>query len=182
MSQRSNALAERLEQGARALADLASGLTDPQWTSRGQKDKRKVGVLVHHVATMYPLEIQLAQTLAAGKPIVGVTWDLVSELNAKHAKEFDAVTKQEALDLLDKNSTAVAAVIRALSDEELDRAAPVSLKRRCPPHLPVHSGGTMRCGTVITTWPRFGASSRPRRGPHRTDPALSAAKGKAVLL
>jgi len=26
---------------------------------------------------MYPLEIQLAQTLAAGKPVAGVTWDVV---------------------------------------------------------------------------------------------------------
>ena len=33
---------------------------------RGPKDGRKIGVIVHHVATMYPLEIQLAQTLAGG--------------------------------------------------------------------------------------------------------------------
>jgi hypothetical protein len=132
MSPRSDALAERLEQGARALADLASALTDAEWSARGQKDGRKVGVLVHHVATMYPLEIQLAQTLAAGKPIVGVTWDMVHEINAKHAGEYDAVTKQEALDLLRKNSTAAAAAIRALSDEELDRAAPVSLNADAP--------------------------------------------------
>ena len=132
MSQRSNALADRLEQGARDLADLASRLTEAEWAARGQKDRRKVGVLVHHVATMYPLEIQLAQTLAAGRPVVGVTWDLVNELNAKHAEEYHAVTKQEALDLLRKNSTAAAAAIRAFSDEELDRAAPVSLNADAP--------------------------------------------------
>jgi hypothetical protein len=132
MSPRSDALAERLEQGARALADLASALTDAEWSARGQKDGRKVGVLVHHVATMYPLEIQLAQTLAAGKPIVGVTWDMVHEMNAKHAREYDGVTKQEALDLLRKNSTAAGGAIRALSDEELDRAAPVSLNADAP--------------------------------------------------
>ena len=53
MSPRSDTLAERLEQGARALADLASALTDAEWSARGQKDGRKVGVLVHHVATLY---------------------------------------------------------------------------------------------------------------------------------
>jgi hypothetical protein len=41
---------------------------------------------------MYPLEIQLAQTLAAGKPIAGVTWDVVNELNGRHATENTAVT------------------------------------------------------------------------------------------
>jgi hypothetical protein len=89
-------------------------------------------VVVHHVATMYPIEIQLAQTLATGKPVTGVTWDVIHDINANHAKEHGAVTKQSALDLLRQNSTAAAAAIRALSDEELDRAAPVSLNSDAP--------------------------------------------------
>jgi hypothetical protein len=132
MSQRTNALAERLEQGARALIGFASTLTETEWQTRVPQDGRKVGVVVHHVATMYPLEIQLAQKLAGGEPVVGVTWDVVNELNARHAKEHDAVTKEAALDLLRRNSTAAAAAIRALSDEELDRAAPVSLNSSAP--------------------------------------------------
>jgi hypothetical protein len=132
MSQRTNALADRLDQGARALAILASGLTEEEWETRIPKDGRKIGVVVHHVATMYPLEIQLAQTLAAGKPIEGVTWDAIHELNAGHAREYDAVTKEAALDLLRRNSAAAAAAIRALSEEELDQAAPVSLNADAP--------------------------------------------------
>jgi hypothetical protein len=132
MSQRSNALAERLEQGARALASLASGLTDVEWHTRIPKDGRKIGVVVHHVATMYPLEIQLAQLLAAGKPIADVTWDVIHEVNAGHAKEFDGVTKEAALELLQRNSAAAAAAIRALGDQELDRAATVSLNADAP--------------------------------------------------
>ena len=80
------------------------------------------------------MEIQLAQTLAAGKPVTGVTWDVVHEMNAGHAKEHDAVTKEAALDLLRRNSAAAAAAIRALSDEELDRAhslSPSPLVRFC---------------------------------------------------
>ena len=132
MSQRSNALAQRLEQGARALATLASSLSDVEWHTRLPKDGRKIGVVVHHVATMYPLEIQLAQVLAAGKPIADVTWDVVHELNAGHAREFDTVTKEAALDLLERNSRSAADTIRALSDEELDRAAAVSLYADAP--------------------------------------------------
>lgn len=132
MSQRSNALAERLEQGARALADLAGGLTDMEWQARGAKDRRPIGVLVHHVASMYPLEIGLAQTLATGKPIEGVAWAAVHEINAKHAEEYAGVTKTAALELLRKNSAEAAAAIRGLSDAELDRAAPVSLNSNAP--------------------------------------------------
>jgi hypothetical protein len=132
VSQRAGALADRLEQGARALETFARALTDVQWHSRLLKDGRKIGVVVHHVASVYPLEIQLAQTLAAGKPITGVTMDDVHGMNAAHAKGHDAVTKDEALELLRRNSAAAAAAIRALSDEELDRAAAASLYSDAP--------------------------------------------------
>lgn len=132
MTQRTNALAERLEQGAGALAAFAAGLTEVQWQSRVPQDGRKVGVVVHHVATMYPVEIQLAQLLAGGKAVAGVTWDDVHAMNARHSVEYDTVTKESALDLLRRNSSAAAAAIRALSDEELDRAAPVSLNADAP--------------------------------------------------
>jgi hypothetical protein len=132
VNHRSNALADRLEFGAEALDALAAALTESEWNTRLPGDGRTVGVVVHHVASMYPLEIQLAQTLAEGKPIAGVTWDMVHEINANHARDFEGVTKQEALDLLRKNSAAAAAAVRALSDEELDRAAPVSLNSDAP--------------------------------------------------
>jgi hypothetical protein len=131
MSKRTNALADRLEQGARALAAFATALTDAGWQAPVPKDGRKAGVIVHHVAIVYPLEVQLAHAIAEGNP-VGVTWDAVHKMNAGHAKENDAVTKAETLDLLRRNSAAAAAAIRSLSDEELDRAAPVSLNSDAP--------------------------------------------------
>jgi hypothetical protein len=132
MSQRSDALAERLEQGAQALAAFAGSLTPAEWQSRVPKDGRKVGVVVHHVATMYPLEIKLAETLAGGQPVAGLSWDDVHQLNAGHAKEYDGVAKEAALALLERNSAAAAAAIRQLTDEQLDRAATVSLNADAP--------------------------------------------------
>ena len=131
-SRRANALAERLEQGARALEAFARPLTEATWQSRVPGDGRRIGVVVHHVATMYPLEIQLAQLLAAGKPIYDVTWDGIHELNASHARANDAVTKDAAIHLLRRNSAAAAAAIRAMSDEELDRASAISLNDHAP--------------------------------------------------
>jgi hypothetical protein len=130
--QRSHAIAERLEHGASALAALAETLTDVEWEARVPKDGRRIGVLVHHVASMYPLEIELALSLAAGRPIAGVSWDDVHTLNAKHAAEHDRVGKAEALTLLRANSATAANVVRTLSDAELDQAAPVSLNADAP--------------------------------------------------
>jgi DinB superfamily len=129
---RANALADRLEQGATALAALANGLTENQWQTRIPGDGRKVGVVIHHVASMYPIEIKLAQVLASGQPVTGVTWADVHAINAAHTKEHDEVTKETALALLRQNSTAAAAAIRALSDAELDSAAPLSLNADAP--------------------------------------------------
>ncbi len=132
MNKRSEALAARLEAGATALAAFAATLSETEWQTRLSHDGRKVGVVVHHVASVYPIEIHLAHSLAAGQPITGVTWDAVDAMNRDHAKENDGVTKEATLALLAKNSAAAAAAIRDLSDEQLDRASPVSLNSDAP--------------------------------------------------
>jgi hypothetical protein len=124
---RSEQLADRLERGMTALLTIAKTLTDDEWQTPIPGDGRTVGVVVHHVASVYPLEVQLAQTLAAGNPITGVTWADVHAMNAAHARDHAAVTRAEAMALLAKNGTAAAEAIRALSDVELARAATVSL-------------------------------------------------------
>jgi hypothetical protein len=132
MNYRSEALAARLEAGATALAALAATLSETEWQTRLPRDGRKIGVVVHHVASVYPVEIHLASLLAAGQPINGVTWDVVDTMNRDHAKENDGNSKEATLALLATNSAAAAAAIRAFSDAQLDRAAPVSLNSDAP--------------------------------------------------
>jgi len=131
-SDRAEGLATVLEQGARALFDFAVTLTDTEWRTALAKDGRTVGVVVHHVATLYPLEIQLAQTIAAGSPIAGVTWDDVHTMNARHAGEYAAVSREQALRLLEQNSAAAASAIRALTDVQLDSTTANSLYGDAP--------------------------------------------------
>src|SRR5262245_61979381 len=60
-------LASRIEQGASDLAAFAEELSDTDWlTPMSTTDRRTVGVVVHHLASMYPIEIGLAQAVAAG--------------------------------------------------------------------------------------------------------------------
>jgi DinB superfamily len=132
MNKRSNALAERLEQGARALIAFAGDLTDEEWQAPVPHDGRTIGVTVHHVGNMYPLEMQVSRLLAAGKPVEGVTVEVIAEINAKHAKEFDGVTREAAIAFVRDNSAAAAAEIRGLTDADLDRAATVSYNADAP--------------------------------------------------
>ena len=132
MSKRAEALAARLEAGAKALAALVAGLSETEWRTRLPGDGRTVGVVVHHVASLYPIEIHLAVLLAAGQPITGVTWEVIHAMNRDHAKENEGVTREAALALLATNSSEAATAIRSLMDEELDSAAAVSLNDDAP--------------------------------------------------
>jgi hypothetical protein len=131
-SRRAQELADRLEEGARLLTEVATSLSHAHWQIRIPRDGRTIGVLVHHVASVYPLDIQLAQAVAAGQAVMGVTLDDINHMNATHARMYDGVTKEMALDLLRRTSAAAATAIRALSDEQLDRVALVSLYGNAP--------------------------------------------------
>jgi hypothetical protein len=133
MSRRAELLAARIEEGAAGLAAFAEGLSEAAWrTLVSRTDHRPVGVIVHHVASVYPIEIDLARAIASGKAVTDVTWDVVAELNATHAREHAEVTKAAAFELLLQNSREAAAAVRAFTDDELDQAAPFSLSFGAP--------------------------------------------------
>lgn len=132
MNKRATQLAERIEQGAGALATYAEGLTDAQWCAVVPPDGRTVGVMIHHVASVYPIEVHLATEVAAGRPIAGITWAAVAEMNAKHAQENCAAGREDTVALLRRNSQAAADAVRAFADDQLDRAASVSLNADAP--------------------------------------------------
>jgi hypothetical protein len=133
VDRRSSLLADRIEEGAALLAAFAEGLSEVEWhTPISATDRRTVGVIVHHVAGMYPIEIDLARAVAGGKSVSDVTWEAVAQLNAKHAHDNAGVSKAAALELLRQNSREAAAVVRDFTDEELDKAAPFSLSFGAP--------------------------------------------------
>ena len=133
VSRRAELLAERIEEGAAGLAAFAEGLSEAEWLEPASgTDRRPVGVIVHHVASMYPIEIDAARAIASGKAVTDVTWDVIAELNAKHAHEHAEVTKAAALELLRRNSHEAANAVRAFTEEELDRAASFSLSFGAP--------------------------------------------------
>ncbi len=132
-SRRAESLAARIEEGAAGLAVFAEGLSEAEWHRPvSATDQRSVGVVVHHVASMYPIEIDVAQAIASGRPVSDVTWEVVAQLNAKHAQENAQVSKSAALKLLRRNSREAAAAVRAFTDQELDNAAPFSLSFGAP--------------------------------------------------
>ena len=129
---RADALADRLVQGARNLANFAEGLSETEWNKPVVGDGRTIGVVVHHVASVYPIEVELAQVLGQGNAITEVTKDAIDTMNAQHATDNQMADKQKTLELLKTNSENAAKAIREFKDEELDNSAPVSLYYDAP--------------------------------------------------
>ena len=127
MSTRAKVLAQRIAAGAENIAVLAESLTEAQWASPIAPDGRKAGVMIHHVGSVYPLEVDVAGKLAAGESIVGLGWGDIAAMNAKHAQENAGVKKQETVDLVRKNGKAAAEAISRFTDEMLDNGGTISL-------------------------------------------------------
>jgi len=132
MSLRADKLADRILSGAETLANFVENLSHDEWETVIPGEERKVGVLVHHVASSYQAEIDLASTLASGNPITGVTPEGIDGINADHAREYARVKKEDVIQLLRENSTNAADRVRKLTDEELDQAEKVSLNADAP--------------------------------------------------
>lgn len=132
MSKRANVLAAQIEQGAEALAAFSESLSKAEWQTIVPNEGRPVGVVVHHVAVLCPMLVDMAGELAEGKPITGMTWDHVHQMNRQHAQEHAAVGQQETIALLRINSKAAAERVRGFIDEELDNGATVCLYADAP--------------------------------------------------
>ena len=134
MGTRAEALASRIEQGAAGLASYVEKLSDSEWKTpiNPERDGRSLNVIVHHVASVYPVEVQLAQAVGSGKDMSEVTWDVVKNMNAEHATTNAGTSKAEALALLRKNSSEAATAVRAMTDQQLDTAAPFGLSFNAP--------------------------------------------------
>lgn len=132
-SRRAAALADRILEGANGLAEFAESLTDAEWaTPVSDTDRRPIGVIVHHVASVYPAEVQIARAIAGGNAVTDITWDFIANMNAEHAAENTGITKSETIDLLRRNSRDAADAVRTFTDGELETAAPFALSFGAP--------------------------------------------------
>lgn len=125
MSARAESLAKQFETKAAELSKAISQLSDADWKKVTTSEKWPVGVTAHHVAGSHEPISGIVKTVAAGKSLPNFTGAMLDESNAKHAREFAGCTKAETLALHEKGVAAAAAVVRGLSDAELERSGTV---------------------------------------------------------
>jgi len=125
MGAKAEALAKQFEAKVQEATTLIEKLTDAEWTTITAAEKWSVGVVAHHVATAHEGISRIVKTVASGQPMPHFTLDMLNQMNAQHAKEHAGCTKSETLALHKKNAGAAAALVRGLSDGELQKAGKV---------------------------------------------------------
>jgi hypothetical protein len=125
MGARAETLAKTFESQAAELTSTVEKLSDADWRKVTTAEKWPVGVTAHHVAGSHEPIAGIVKAIATGQALPPFTMAMLDDMNAKHAKDFAGCTKEETLALHKKGVAAAAAVVRGLSDAELDKSGTV---------------------------------------------------------
>ena len=125
MGAKAEALAQQFETKAGEATRLLEGLSDADWKKVTEAEKWSVGVTAHHVAGSHQPISDLIKTVAAGQSVPNFTLDMLHAMNAKHAQEHADCTRVETIELHEKGAAIAAAIVRAVSDDQLANSGTV---------------------------------------------------------
>lgn len=120
MSQRAQSFADQFDEVHNAVLEVARSAGDDDWSIPCPGTGWPVGGVFRHIARWYILHMELATAFIMNGPFLEQTasWHGVDRLNTQFAATRP---KAETIALLRTNGAAMAAFIRAMSDEQLDR-------------------------------------------------------------
>jgi len=120
MGAKGDALAREFETKVQEAAAILEKLSNTDWAKSTSGEHWTVAATAHHLARSYEPITGIIKTIAAGQSVPNFTPQMLDEMNAQHAKEFAACNKSETVALLRRGAADAAAVVRGLSDAELE--------------------------------------------------------------
>ena len=120
MAGRGEEMAKKFEAKVQEATAVFEKLSDADWKKITAAEKWPVCVTAHHIASSHAGLSGVVKMLGDGKGGPGIQMDMIHAGNAKHAQEFANCTKAETVALHQKNAAAAAAIVRGLSDAQLD--------------------------------------------------------------
>ena len=119
MGAKSEVLAKQLKAKAQEAASVLEKLSDADWRKVTEGEKWTVGVTAHHLAGAVEAVAGIVTGIVSGKSPGNFTTGMLDGMNAQHAAEHASCTKAETIALLKKGVPAAAAVVRGLTDDQL---------------------------------------------------------------
>jgi len=120
MTQRNETLATAFEQVAGQILTVADGLSDAAWGVAPAGEARTAGQIAYHTAEVYHNVGGFIQMAVGGQPLPALTMEIIHGVNAEQAARYAGAARGGALELLRQNGAATAALLRTLSDAQLD--------------------------------------------------------------
>jgi hypothetical protein len=125
MGARADMLAKQFEEKASELSEAIEKMTDAEWKMVTSAEKWPVGVTAHHAAGAHEPISGIARAVASGQTMPPFTMEMLDEMNAQHAKDFAGCTKAETLALHKKGVASACAIVKGLSDADLEKSGTV---------------------------------------------------------
>ena len=120
-------LLAQVEEATAVVTAVVEGCSEEAWETAVAEEDRTVGVVLHHIAYVYPFVVDGACQLARGEGVPTVSYDDIHALNHQHAEAQADVDPAATLALLKRNTQAAHAQIGQLSDADLQVSAPFPL-------------------------------------------------------
>ena len=122
MSQRAQATAERIKSFGDEVMAFVANLSEGDWGKICDWEQWPVGVTARHIGVAHLTLFKMVDTIVKGEPLPPMTIDQINEGAKKDSQAHADCTKEEVLDLLQKNGARMVSYISGLSDDDLDRA------------------------------------------------------------
>ena len=121
MNQRAQNISERIKSFANEVIIFVESLTNSDWTKVCDMENWSVGVTARHIGAGHFAISKMAAMIVRGEDLPPLSMDQINTMSDKDSRKHADCTKVEALELLRKNSTELAAFAVGLTDDELDR-------------------------------------------------------------
>jgi hypothetical protein len=127
MGTQAEALAGDFERAVEEFAKAVESCSDAHWSAVCNAEGWTVAQTAQHVSGQFPLEMEYITAVAEGRRLPSYSWDDINAKNDGRAARNASVGKADVLKELREGSAGAAKYVRALSDEQLDRKAPLAL-------------------------------------------------------
>lgn len=122
-SQKANELADTFVAANAEVIEFAQSCSPEQWQTTVSGEEWPVSVVIHHIAMGHEGARVWLETMTRGEPVT-ITGSGIDDNNVVHAEQYAGATVEETVALLQANGSLMEAVLRGLSDEDLERTAP----------------------------------------------------------
>jgi len=123
MSSKAADLAAKLEQANAAVIEAVENSSEADWQRVTSGEGWTVGVTARHIAISHLPIMGLVELVASGGEVPVITMDMFHAGNAQHAQEHASCTRDEVLEILERDGKAAADKLRGLTDDQLERSA-----------------------------------------------------------